>query len=224
MKIALVGLLGLSMLKGCDMGDPASVEPKMEAAIRPYFPNVKAFAVPDRDMLVGLSCVQNVGPGLIEQIGPVLANNPSMGDLRLLRKLPGSSYRYVGIGFEQGIAWYDLDTRTAGSQPTDETYAAWYRKKCGLDAATSSTGGYGSNVWIGHFTVTLDMPDGKRTTATTVDTLGVWADEKSFEAHKDMEISSIRELMKQNYWNSSGIMLVDLRFDGVEKMPITHHP
>jgi len=207
------------------MGNPASVQPKMEAAISPYFPKVKAYALPDRDMLVGLSCVQDVGQSLIDQIGPVLANNPSMGDLRLLRKLPGSSYRYVGIGFEQGIAWYDLDTKTAGSQPTNEAYAAWYRKQCGLEnSAAVSSNTYGSNVWLGHFTVTLDMPDGKRTIATTVDTLGVWGDERSFEAHREMEVANIRELMKQNYWNSSGIMLVDLRLDGVEKIPIAHHP
>lgn len=222
MRLALTGLLALSMLKGCDLGNPQSVQPRMEEAIRPYFPKVKAYALPDRNMLVGLSCLENVGDALIQQIGPVLANNPSMGDLRLLRKLPGSSYRYVGIGFEQGIAWYDLDTKSVGTQPTNPDYVVWYRKQCGLVTTGSVNARYGNNVWVGHFTATLQMPDGTKTIARTVDSLGVWGDD-SFPAHRDQEIASRTELMRKNYWDTSGIMLLDITLDGVEKVPIPHN-
>jgi len=222
MKIALVGLLGLSMLKGCDMGDPASVQPKMEDALRPYFPKVKAVALPQDHALVGLSCIENVGDEMVKMVAPAVASNPAMSQLKLLRFLPGSSYKIVAIGFEQGLAFYDVDTGATGTMPQAANYTTWYRQQCGLDNVASTTPArYGSAVWIGHFTATLDMPDGKRTTAIVVDSLGVWGDD-SFPAHRDQEIASRQELMRQNYLASSGITLVDLHLDSVEKIPIQH--
>lgn len=132
MRIAMVGLLAVSMFKGCDLGDPKSVQPQMEQALRPYFPRVKAIAIPQRQMLVGLSCLENVGPSLIQMVPQAVAHNPAMDKLRMLRLFPGSSYRIVAVGFEQGIAWYDVDSGAMGTRPADANYAASYRKLCGI--------------------------------------------------------------------------------------------
>jgi hypothetical protein len=140
MRIAIAGFMALSMLKGCDMGSPKSVQPKMEEALRPYFPRVKAIALPRQQMLVGLSCLENVGPKLIEMVPQAVASDPAMKDLKTLRRLPGSSYRIVAVGFEQELAWYDVDSGSMGTKPADANYVAAYREACGIGQNTSNSG------------------------------------------------------------------------------------
>jgi hypothetical protein len=218
MKIALVGLLGLSMLKGCDLGDPQSVQPQIEEALRPYFPNVKAVVLPQQHAIVGLSCLDNVGDELVKMVPPAVASNPAMSKLKLLRMIPGSSYNLVAIGFPQGLAFYNVDTGATGTTVGDASYATWYRQQCGLG---TGSGGAVTYDWIGHFTLTLDFPSGKRNRLPTIASLGVWANEGIFEQHKDSEIEIRREIMRKS-WAAQNVTLVDAQLDSVEKISIRY--
>jgi hypothetical protein len=160
MRFALAGFLALTMFKGCNVGDPASVQPKMEEALPPYFPRVKAIAMPQRQMLIGLSCLENVGPKLIQMVPQAVARNPAMDDLRLLRLMPGSSYRIVAVGFEQGIAWYNVDTGAMGTKPADANYTDSYRQACGI-GQNASNGGVSVHS-------TAQQPSGRYFTAATL--------------------------------------------------------
>jgi hypothetical protein len=231
MKIALVGLLGLSMLKGCDMGDPASVQPQMEEALRPYFPRVKAVALPQQQTLVGLSCLENVGDELVKMVPAAVASNPAMSKLKLLRMFPGSSYSTVSIGFERSLAVYNLDTGLMGTAPMDDAYANWYRQQCGFDGVYTSqvsqetpqvqtvSGGHQVYVFVGHFTIKVSNSQGVISTRHTVDSLGIWPDEDTFSRNKGLEVNARKRVLRESL-PLTGETFVHLNLESVEKVAI----
>lgn len=222
MRLALTGLLALSMLKGCDLGNPQTVQPQIEDALRPYFPKVKAVVLPQEHAIVGLSCLEDVGDELVKMVPPAVASNPAMSKLKLLRMIPGSSYRVVAIGFEQGLAFYNVDTGATGTTNGDSSYATWYRQQCGLSVEKSEVIGSGPNVtydWVGHFTVTLRGGEGGKRTVPAIASLGVWANESFFEQQKTAEIERRRDIIS-NFWAAKGVTLELLSLDSVDKVPI----
>jgi len=229
MKIALVGLLGFSMLKGCELGP--MVQSQMEDALRPYFPKVKAVAMPQQNTLVGLSCLENVGDAMIGMVPQAVASNPAMGKLKLLSVVPGSNYTTVSIGFEHSLAVYNIQTGLMGTAQMDDAYASWYRQQCGLDGVSvtqriiqeptpvQTSGGHQASVFVGHFTLKVADSQGVITTRHTVDSLGMWPDEATFTLNKAWEVSARKKVLRDSLLQQ-GQSLVHLSLDSVEQATV----
>jgi len=220
MRIALVGLLGLSMFKGCDMGDPQSVQPKMEDALRPYFPKVKAVALPQQQTLVGLSCLENVGDEMIKMVPAAVGSNPAMSQLKLLRMLPGSSYSTVAVGFEQSLAVYNLETGVMGTAPMDANYATWYRQQCGLN---QQAGSKNTHAWIGYFSGAIECDNGRKEIVYSLDTLGVWSEREYLDRHLASEIERMRDKWG-GAWAKQHCTLSDIKLNSVRDVPVPISP
>jgi hypothetical protein len=216
MRIALVGLLALSTLKGCDLGSPERVQPQMEDALRPYFPHVKAVALPQQQTLVGLSCLENVGDEMVKMVPSAVAGNPAMQNLKLLRLLPGSQYSTVSIGFEQSLAVYNINTGAMGIAPMDATYASWYRQQCGL---TKDSAGGSGHAWIGYFSGTVQCKDGIPRTIYRPDTLGIWSSREFLDRHLDAEIERVSRTWS-DAWTRQNCELSNVKLDAVRDVPV----
>lgn len=142
MRLALVGLLALPLLKGCDpteiqqLTSPEAVAQAYQDGLRPYFPKAKAVAMTERQELWGYTCIQGDGPELVEQMGNFIPSIPDVQKLKTLRDwgpvFGAKTYRYAWLGFESGAVRLDVDTWSVVHVAANPKYDDMYRNACGF--------------------------------------------------------------------------------------------
>lgn len=134
--LVIPAILGLFMFQqDCDLAGKAGARPEqvqqsVVQGIRPYFPHAQARVLPDKRMIVAISCAQNIGQPVIEDVAAFLRTSPQVGQLRQLRiwggVLGAPSYRFLRLGFEQAIVELDVDNGGIRILETDESYRSSY--------------------------------------------------------------------------------------------------
>ncbi|HZU32595.1 MAG TPA: hypothetical protein VFB79_15870 [Candidatus Angelobacter sp.] len=141
MRLALVGLLGLSMLKSCNVAEVAGMSPdaiaqKYQDGLRPYFPHARAQAVPQQETLLGLTCTQGDGPALVDKVKDMLPETEDVKQLKMLRSygpiLGAKTYHFAALGFQSGIIRLNVDTWQAERLEPWTGYSQFYDAACGF--------------------------------------------------------------------------------------------
>jgi len=133
----LTALMGMTLIQQkCDWGNPENVRLQTEQALQPYFPNVKVLVFPKDQLIIGLTCVDPVGPKFLDTLQQQIPQIPQMQQLSQLRQwgpLFGShTYKVFVIGFEQAEVAYFVDQRTTRViYRTDSKYVDAYHENCG---------------------------------------------------------------------------------------------
>ena len=201
-----------SFFKGCDIsGGPQAVRQKFEDALHPYFVNAKAQAIPEKQLIIGLSCIQGAGPELVSKVADFLVSNQQLAQLRTLRTygpiLGSPSYKYVALGFDSWVIRLDVDTWRISYHRPWLGYSEQYAATCGLSPTQSpepvAQGGdaiVGSGrVWIGTFKVHFSKPFNGVLELVGQDSLGMYQKDSDFEARKDAEVSAREELIRAQF-------------------------
>ncbi|HLW53233.1 MAG TPA: hypothetical protein VKW06_10360 [Candidatus Angelobacter sp.] len=217
-------LLAMLASKGCELGP--MVESQMKDGLAPYFPNAIVRTFPQQQAIAALSCLDGAGPSLVDMVGPALANNPKMSELRLIRVIPGFQYRNLGLGFEESLVIYNIESGNVSTIPMGQDYTVFYKRECGRSQDTQENGVVpaiarrkGSFIWLGHFTVIATFPDQTSRTVKTTDTLGLWHDQKTFDQHKDSEVEMRRKAITDE-WTAQGATSVIVSLESVDKVSI----
>lgn len=115
----LVALQGQSCIEQA-AGPPEKLARTVEAEFRPYFPNAKAWALPDQKHIQVLTCTQGLGSEVTKELDIKLAAklraNKTLQELRqpkvVIAELLGQRvpYDYFVVGFEDHLLyWYRSD-------------------------------------------------------------------------------------------------------------------
>jgi hypothetical protein len=227
MRFALVGMFALSLLKGCDLKEltsPDAVSRQFQDGLQPYFPNAKATAFPDQQVILGFTCIQGDGRQLVHQVGETFSSIPDIQKLKTLRDygplLGSPTYRYAALGFESGVIRLDVDTwESVVLQPWDG-YDAEYRSACGLQPRTdvSHVVETGPALWLGHFTVTLAKPFNGRKQIPLIDSLGLY-ESAEFQTHRAAELK-VREQMIREDLAAHSMEAITIHLDSVERVTV----
>ena len=181
---------GLTKLTG-----PDAIQSKTEDAMRPYFPRVKAQALPQSGIILAVTCT-SLGVSAIQQIPAALAQNQGIHLLSQLHRFGVLPYRFVALGFEDSILRYDLETNqyvvlSGGSLPN---YSAGFEQACRAPEVVPANAEY---VYIGVWTLTIGDSTGQ--THSWVDSLGVYRDPDEFALQRDNEIAAREAFIRKVY-------------------------
>lgn len=222
MRIVLsLGLLALGSLNSCLNGH---IEQGMHDGLQPYFPKAHVQLVPDKHAIVAITCAANLGDQFPTKAGELLAQDPQIRQLKMLQGVRGASYTGIGLGFEKSVLLYNISTGQYYTQPMNDSYAAEYRRDCGLEQPPQLQADATGNayVWIGYWKVLLSYPDGRTYDEHVAQTLGLYDDEQTFERHKQRQLELVEQQLKES-WVDRNITPNNLRFDHVEKVLVTVH-
>jgi hypothetical protein len=126
----------LFVQRQCGMVSPDAIKGKVEEALRPYFPKAQGVVVPQQQAIMGLTCSQGVGPGLVEKMQTYIAGdreiNQQLGMVRFAPLLGGAHYRYFVLVFDGGMVRYDLDARKVEAVGMTPQALEIYDQACGL--------------------------------------------------------------------------------------------
>jgi hypothetical protein len=221
-------LASLSYQQGCDLAGLAGVSPeqvqqKVEEGIRPYFPHVQAQALPRQKTIVAVSCAQNIGESVIDQVPDYLRASPQLSQLRQLRKWGGvigaSSYKYLRLGFERWVVELDVDTGGIRTFRPSDDYVSKYGENCSVGNAASEASASISTdfVYIGVFDVQVSSGTQSRT-LRVVDTLGVYSS-ADFALHQEAEVTA-REALIRAHLREKNLDILQISLNHLEQVGI----
>ncbi len=225
MRLAIISVLALSFMKGCDIsGGPEVISGRFQAALRPYFPNARAKAVPDQGVIIGLTCVQGAGPKLVAEAADYVIHNKDVSRLRTLRKwgplLGSPSYHRVQLGFDRAILALNVDTWKIEYPPLTDTYISSYRRDCGLQdpqAEPAEAAEPSPYLWVGHFTAKLTNPAKGNSILPLIEPLGIYRSESEFESHRTAELNARLPLIRSQLAEQK-VDATEISLDWVEKL------
>ncbi|HET6933980.1 MAG TPA: hypothetical protein VFI72_04020 [Candidatus Angelobacter sp.] len=225
MRLAIISMLALSFMKGCDIsGGPEVISGRFQAALRPYFPNARAKAVPDQGVIIGLTCVQGAGPKLVAEAADYVIHNKDVSRLRTLRKwgplLGSPSYHHVQLGFDRAILALNVDTWKIEYPPLTDTYISSYRRDCGLQdpqAEPAEAAEAGPYLWVGHFTAKLGKAVNGKATLPLIQSLGIYSSDGEFESHRTAELNARLPLIRSQLAEQK-VDATEISLDWVEKL------
>lgn len=225
MRLAIISMFALSLMKGCDIsGGPEVISGRFQAALRPYFPNARAKAVPEQGVIVGLTCVQGAGPKLVAEAADYVIHNKDVARLRTLRKwgplLGSPSYHHVQLGFDHAILALNVDTWKIEYPPLTDSYISSYRHDCGLQdpqAEPAQAEEAGPYLWVGHFTAKLATPIKGETILPLIEPLGIYSSDGEFEAHRTAELNARLPLIRSQLAEQR-VDATEISLDWVEKL------
>jgi hypothetical protein len=203
-----IGLLCLLFTTACDLDE--TVTSRFRDSLLPYFPNAKTLI--SGGTIMGLTCAQGVGDGLVEQVKIMV---PQMPGFALLRTLGPIKYQYLAIGFPHSMIRYQLGSGTIDTYSPGAEYESAYRRDCGIEDSTPATYAY-----VGVWQVESTAPDGITKTSRWFDTLGIYGKEQDAIQHQESEAAT-RVPMIAASMEERGRTLVSATLVKVTRVPVT---
>jgi hypothetical protein len=163
LKCVLLIPLAASLLvqQKCDLAQMANATPEQvqksaQDGLRPYFPNVVIQVIPQKQLLVAVTCTKNIGHEMIVQIAQKMPQDPNVQQLKTLREFGGligaKTYRTFIIGFEHEAISLQVDQNL---QPgllkltNQQLYERQYNQACGFPDTPIADNSSDSRVVLG---------------------------------------------------------------------------
>lgn len=122
----------------CNLLSPEGLKGQIEDALRPYFPNVRAFVDPQRQGMAGFTCTQGLGSDFVLKVQGYMATDRDIQQklnlIPIAGLFSGSHYKYFLLGFDGGFIRYDFDTRQIDTLAMNSAALQTYRQTCGFSA------------------------------------------------------------------------------------------